>query len=456
MKNFPKIKAMLVLALLGGVLSLWAALGDKSGKQETDTDLLQTIEFWQDTMQWKDAVGINANTANPWYMKEGTGFPVQHEDQKNFASSDGVITIGESKIFSNESEFLDIFEADQPLIGEEGKINFGEHDMTLEGDIDLNWATIKSISEFKGTLDGNGYKICNFKIEGKGFIENLEGTVQNLVIENAEVIYDGDTVGIVAAEVCNGGSIQNCLIKDCHITGGRYLGMFAGSIKDGTSASSSNCGKVQKCLVVNGTITSNIGDDPDVLITDAHVGGAVGYIGVYAYFTNIVTMLDMFKLNYKPAKNGTLGRVSGNRSGMEYLDLYGWVETGFTRWNNDIGNYYWVYYPYWDNNSTYTGDVDDVQEHGENLFVGDYNLAALSFSDNKSNTTTFWANKADFDLTTDWTFTEGDQYPVPTCAGGVSSVRYVGDVTRQSLIRQFWMEPPLQTSAATIPTVSPS
>ena len=422
---FKIAKAMLVLALFGGVLNLWAGINDKSGEEVTDPSLLQTKDFWQNTMQWGDAVGDNEGDAI-WYMKEGTGFPVQREDQKNFASSGDDFIIGEDKTFSNETQFLDIFEADQPLIGEEGKIDFGSYDMTLDGDIDLDGATIKSISEFDGILEGNGYKICNFTIEGKGFIEELAGTVQNLVIENAEVIYGGDTAAILAADVETSANIQNCLIKDCHLSGGRYLGMFAGDM--GTAV-------IEKCLVVNGTITSNIGSDPDALISDAYVGGIVGKIGNGCICKYCVSMLDMFRVNYKPTKEGKLGRIFGYKTGSTSYN-YGWLETGFEHWDAERQTYWRKFYPSWSttNNSTGTGEYYNSQKNGESIFVGDV-TSQSGTTYNKKADETFWDANAKFipndGVGDNWVYNSAeDQYPVPICSGS-SSVDAAGLISRR-------------------------
>ena len=202
MKKFFQFKKnVLVAALVFGVLFsgsfLFAAADDKSG-QEIGADEMYSEQFWQ-TLWGSGAVETDstATVGTPWIQYEKV-LPYQRKGQR---------------MYRDDFDFV-----------------LGDSSVTLTKDIDYGGRNFPSISNYSHTFDGGGHTIKNFRISGKAMFENLTGMVKNLVIENAKVVYDGDTVGILAAEI-DGGTIQNCLIKDCHLTGKRYLGMFAGNMK---------------------------------------------------------------------------------------------------------------------------------------------------------------------------------------------------------------------------------
>ena len=91
----------------------------------------------------------------------------------------------------------------------------------LTNDIDLGGATVEPIKGFKGSLDGGGHTIKNFKISGSngnfGLFDELYGaTVTNLTLEDVSVTAtgtNGDVGGLVGVVK------DNCVIKNVTVKG---------------------------------------------------------------------------------------------------------------------------------------------------------------------------------------------------------------------------------------------
>ncbi len=407
MKQYSHKKVLLLMLAMCGMLctsGLLLAQG-KDGDVVTKERLAE-YDFWETLWGEEIANSPTGGKGKPWYKEDG--LPIQREGQKTFAavkSDDGAYTI------VNDEDFLDMIGADADegfSVGDGGAPD--SFSMELSQDIDLDGATIDPIKTFKGVLEGNGYAIKNFTVDGRAFIENLTGTVQNLVLENVTVTYDGDSAAILASTM-DDGTITNCLIKDCHLTGKRYLGMFAGNMVANSNAS------IQKCLVVNGSITSLANDDGDT--SAVYVGGIVGNIGFGNTCENCVSMLDMFNVHYKPAKAGSFGRVYGALViSSDVANNYGWVETGFALWDDDKESYYRKYFPYWGTSAYYqTGEVSTTDKHGQNLFVGDTYTSSTYYSTDES----FWSSTVGFTSANDWEFNSGDEYPKPSGNNNLST-----------------------------------
>jgi len=408
-KNF--ILKMLIFALLFCLVSsanllLAAPVG---GEQVTDPTKIQSYYFWKVTVGWGEDIiaGEGITKGNPWYKKDtGKGLPIQREGQITFAVSDGD-TISENKSYADAGEFLEDFEAEDSPFGGGGVIDFGDKDLTLEDDIDLGGANIKSISDFAGVLDGQGHSIKNFKIDGGdqdnvGFIKNLSGTVKNLVIENAQVSSTGKNIGVLAGNITAGGEVIDCLIKDSKVKGFAPMGMVAGTM---TGAS---CTKV---LLVNDTLMPM---DTELSAEGSPVGGLIGSVGDGSTLKNCVSMLDMFYLKMVRAKSDKCGRVYGSKSatGAIVIRNYGWVETGFRLWDDEKDSYFYCFYPNWtkktDRTAYGTSYVETYEKHGYNLFTGDYYPTG-----SKSVLEAFWKNSIQFDLTNIWDFPSNARFPVP-------------------------------------------
>lgn len=154
----------------------------------------------------------------------------------------------------------------------------------LTNDIDMtgfgNWV---SIANFKGNLDGKGYKIKNFTQNTTtsyggifSYINNANTIIKNIGMEDSNIISNQNWVGAIT------GTLSNGTIENCYSTGtidGKYMvGGIVGQFTGGT--------------VKNSYSTANI-------TGWGRVGGLVGYIGsasakvVNSYATGISTATEV-------------------------------------------------------------------------------------------------------------------------------------------------------------------
>ena len=139
----------------------------------------------------------------------------------------------------------------------------------LENDIDLDgieWTPIGdyrfSANRFCGTFDGQHHTISNFQITKKtdkndsnkssyGFFGNLEGTVKNVKVSNANVNSYAYTAALVGR--FNNGLIENCHVVDCAVSNTYWQG---GILIGQTNAEGEVAAIVRNCSVSNSSITS--------------------------------------------------------------------------------------------------------------------------------------------------------------------------------------------------------
>lgn len=151
----------------------------------------------------------------------------------------------------------------------------------LANDIDMTGVEMKPIKSLNGTFEGNGYTISNLElnsavkvddyVNATGLIAKLNGTVQNLKMENVQItsnsksgIYAGAIVGI-ATNQGETARIVNCSVYDGKIAMPEdSTGDYAGGIVGGVSM-------LAKCIVENcvSKITVNSG---------TYAGGLIGGI----------------------------------------------------------------------------------------------------------------------------------------------------------------------------------
>ena len=125
----------------------------------------------------------------------------------------------------------------------------------LMDDIDYNdneWTAIGDPgNQYAGTFDGGGHTIRNIKIkdnaQNNGLFGRIAGggTVKNLTVENASLTTSGTkNYGIIAGR--NDGTIENCVVSSCRITGNSgYVGCF----------SSENRGRISRCRVDDANVS---------------------------------------------------------------------------------------------------------------------------------------------------------------------------------------------------------
>ena len=154
---------------------------------------------------------------------------------------------------------------------------FSGINVALGSDIDLSgvaWTPIgTSTNAFKGTFNGKGHTINNLEISGldnsiiAGLFGKLNGTVKDLVINNAKISHVSDGsggIGVVAGSIFNTGLIKNVTVSNAEITGNRWTGGIVGYMY----------GSVENCKVSNIELTVT----PDDLSGDYDNGDKVGGI----------------------------------------------------------------------------------------------------------------------------------------------------------------------------------
>ena len=156
-------------------------------------------------------------------------------DHVSGTSSDGIQLLGSSEgivinTISNKDEFKEFIQASSTYSGETVK---------LACDIDLNGETVSFAGEFKGTFDGQGHSISNFKT-GKGLFQTIGSgaTVQNLHL--SKVSFDGtSSTGVVTAD--NFGTISYVTVTGT-LTATTGMSHSAGiAAKNESGATISNC-----------------------------------------------------------------------------------------------------------------------------------------------------------------------------------------------------------------------
>ena len=142
-----------------------------------------------------------------------------------------------------------------------------------EGDFDMRGADWTPIAEFRGTFDGNGQTISNFKIasEGSGgFITLNSGLVENLTLANVEFetnsVMDGadsNPNGLLVAK--NEGTVSKCVVD-----GGAISISFTGNL--GALVGHNTCVVADSEVTGNVNISTggNMGANP-------RTGGLIGY-----------------------------------------------------------------------------------------------------------------------------------------------------------------------------------
>ncbi|MDE6211106.1 MAG: hypothetical protein K2G42_03955 [Clostridia bacterium] len=115
-----------------------------------------------------------------------------------------------------------IFTAEQVVNMSNSNVDFAGKKLVLKNDIDMNGAAINPIGVFNGVLEGNGYTISNFTVEGMydnkvAFIAINNGKVSNLTLDgnvNASIAAKTGKDYIVAGVAAvNNGSLENVVFN---------------------------------------------------------------------------------------------------------------------------------------------------------------------------------------------------------------------------------------------------
>lgn len=172
--------------------------------------------------------------------------------------------------------------------------------ITLTKDIDLGaayWTPIgpnaDASEKFKGIFDGQGHTIYNLKVQqgaayhAAGLFGALNGTVKNLVIENAEVesVSTGSATdngtAVVAGSIYRTGTIDKVTVRNVKVKGNRYVGAIAGYAY----------GNITNCKVEKAELTATPDQCSGAYDNGDKVGAIAGYWaseGVYKVDGNTV------------------------------------------------------------------------------------------------------------------------------------------------------------------------
>lgn len=224
---------------------------------------------------------------------------------------------------------------------------------------------------FEGVFHGNGKKISNFKVDGKGFkhtglfgVIGEKGEVRDLVMEGASITSQGINLGVVAA-TCAGkisgvtvkSSVVNCdgelgggivgaqtagIIENCTFDGNiTSVGSGAGIAAQMTDAEVRNCHVIAN-ITLDGAMTtmSNhecggiIGTVLRSKISGCYVSGMLadalgyGYIGGIAAYSNQCEITGCFNAAAISAKRANMGNLQDPNAGDTYTGgLVGYISS---------------------------------------------------------------------------------------------------------------------------------
>ena len=202
----------------------------------------------------------------------------------------------------------------------------------LANDIDLagesNWQAIEG---FSGTLNGTGHSITNLTInsvngENIGLFGTLQGTVKDLIIENAQITARGDAgkAGIVAGT--NKGTISNVTVSGNiapeyysyvgGLVGYNECGKVVNCTNQATVIGANNVGGIVGSVVVNTNDAITSCTNEGIITGKDNVGGIAGYL-------TCVRSNATYQISNNTNKNTVTG---DNRVGGIFGEVYAFYE----------------------------------------------------------------------------------------------------------------------------------
>lgn len=206
-------------------------------------------------------------------------------------------------------------------------------DIDMEGVDDFSplgsWST-----PFTGTLDGNGYKIKNFKMDSEAiyialFAYAKNAVIKNLVMENTDVTGERYVAGLVGVAIDS--TIENCSVQGS-FQGHDYIGALVGNARGAT--------KVKNCTA-DATVTGDnflgliVGEFRSLRVSGGRISSIEGCYGSGSvhgkYQVGGIT-------GYLNAEGG-LGLLQNNSmrgqvSGIDYVGgIAGYVQNGDMNYN---------------------------------------------------------------------------------------------------------------------------
>lgn len=278
--------------------------------------------------KWKMDSEVNLPTLQT--EERNTGVKPTYGEKVTVVEKDGVFY---TPIYDKE-DFLKI---EQALSGK----------YILMNDIDFEGQEIVPLNEFRGTLEGQNFKMKNVNVKDTNnysglFTNILNATVQNVTLENLAVQSTGHYVGGLAGKAANS-KIDNVHIEGS-ITGANYTGSLLG-VSD------------------TKTTTSNVSTAGTVNGADS-VGGIIGDLAGESTLSNSFSTVETVQ-----GKNSVGGVVGSAHNGISISDVYSTSKVDGTDYvGGVIGQLY-----RWSYNSGTTGfsshDIFDLKSSVKNIYA---------------------------------------------------------------------------------------
>lgn len=230
----------------------------------------------------------------------------------------------------------------------------------LVNDIDLSgttWTPLFLNKEFTGTLDGNGYKIKNLKVDyssstNSSSYASLLGrtkgaTIKNLGIQLNSINSSGGYIGALA------GMAQNTTISNCYVTGGTVssqggtvvgglVGCFSGTMTNSYSTatvwtSNTTAGGLVG-LMTSGSISSSYATGP-VTANKGYVGGFAGSMNNGSITNSYSTGTVNANGSSDPTTTVNIGGFIGNIAGGKVSNSYTTSNVNYSTGSTYIGSF---------------------------------------------------------------------------------------------------------------------
>lgn len=183
-------------------------------------------------------------------------------------------------------------------------------------------------SHFYGTFDGNGVEFINLIASGYHMAlfpnTNAGAVIKNIKLTGATITATQNASAIIAN--ANGGTstIDGCVVTDCNISGGGYVGVLVGV------AGNNNSAVVNNCFVSNNTATTT-----NTSYRSNHIIGAGGWgTGTLKVNNSIVLVNDAYSWNitctnvYADEADNTVGVVVTGAGAVDAMGLgSAWFDT---------------------------------------------------------------------------------------------------------------------------------
>ena len=235
---------------------------------------------------------------------------------------------------TNDEYTIDSVEDFQKLSGSSGTYH-------LKVDIDFSGVNWTPIEGFSGMLLGNGHTIKNLKIESSasnvGFFSTLDGIVQNLKFENAQINVTGyqEKVGVLCG-VLNGNAMNITVDGTIEASSSNYVGGVAGYIEKNTYP-----------------VTINDLENKATISGADYVGGIFGKLYNQYGSSSGTTQLSGFKNSGAITGKSNVGGLIGDCTAKTMLTITEFNNTGSVTGTVNVGGTVGYAYGYENKDGSY-------------------------------------------------------------------------------------------------------